>query len=31
MTIQEAIVDVSAKRDLNAEEMVAVMRLIMSG
>ena len=31
MTIQEAIVDVSAKRDLNAEEMVAVMRLIMTG
>ena len=31
MTIQKAIVDVSAKRDLNAEEMVAVMRLIMTG
>ncbi len=31
MTIQEAIIDVSAKRDLNAEEMVAVMRLIMTG
>ena len=31
MTIQEAIVDVSAKRDLNAEEMIAVMRLIMTG
>jgi len=31
MTIQEAIIDVSAKRDLNAEEMIAVMRLIMTG
>ena len=31
MTIQEAIIDVCAKRDLNAEEMIAVMRLIMTG
>ena len=31
MTIQEAIVDVCAKRDLSAEEMIAVMRLIMTG
>lgn len=31
MTIQEAIIDVSAKRDLNAEEMIEVMRLIMTG
>ena len=31
MTIQEAIIDVCAKRDLSAEEMIAVMRLIMTG
>ena len=31
MTIQEAIIAVCAKRDLSAEEMIAVMRLIMTG
>ena len=31
MTIQEAIAAVCAKRDLYAEEMIAVMRLVMTG
>ena len=31
VTIQEAIAAVCAKRDLYAEEMIAVMRLIMTG
>ncbi len=31
MTIQDAIASVCAKRDLYAEEMIAVMRLVMTG